>query len=231
MVVSQRMESFLVEEYGSSSEGCFVLPCLVDMEKFSSSIRRQEARKRLGFQDRFVFLYLGTAAPWQCTEATVNFFKRVRFHLPSAYLWVVTPDLEYFENLLSCFFKKDYRLEFRRHDDLVDWIQAADIGMLLRRCNQINRVASPVKFPEYLVSGLPVVIGPEVGDYTDTVREKRIGAVVDPDSPGEWDKAIEKLLALVNSGEQIRKRCTVTAHSLSWQSYNERIRKEFKWEN
>lgn len=231
LVVSQHMESFLVEEYCNSSEGCFVLPCLVNMEEFSSSINRQEARKGLGFQDRFVFLYLGTASPWQCAEETVDFFKRVRFHLPRAYLWVITPDLEYFGNILSSLSGEDYRLEFRRHYDLADWIQAADVGMLLRRRNLINRVASPVKLPEYLASGLPVVIGPEVGDYTDMVRGKRIGVVADPESPWEWDEAIDALFTLLSSEDQINQRCTDKARSLSWQSHSERIRKEFKWEN
>jgi hypothetical protein len=43
----------------------------------------------------------------------------------------------------------------------------------------MNNVASPTKFAEYMLAGLPTIISPGVGDYTEFVTEKKLGFVVD----------------------------------------------------
>lgn len=55
----------------------------------------------------------------------------------------------------------------------------ADLGLLLRERNSVNRVASPVKFAEYLACGVPVLVSPGVGDCPDIVRRERVGYILD----------------------------------------------------
>jgi glycosyltransferase involved in cell wall biosynthesis len=228
VAVSRRMLDFLDREYGRSHQRDVVLPCLYDSDRFSPSVDRAQARHRLGFDNRVVFLYLGIGAPWQCPAETIAFFKQIKRRLPPAFLWILTPDMEIFKPLLVDVAPDDHRLEYCPHDELADRIQAGDFGFLLRKQCLINQVASPVKFPEYLASGLSVVIGPDVGDYTDLVREHRLGIVVDPERPQTWEKSIGELIAMAAYGHEMRSRAMDIASSLSWQSHSERILAAFE---
>jgi glycosyltransferase involved in cell wall biosynthesis len=142
-------------------------------------------------------------------------------------LWILTPDAEEFAHLLTPISKEDYRIEFRPHESIGNLIHAADVGLLIRRRDLINSVASPVKFPEYLACGLPVIIGTEVGDYSTLVQKKRLGVLVDPEYPDSWDREIGHLLSLLNKDKSLRQRCREMARSLSWQSYKEKMQHEF----
>jgi len=46
----------------------------------------------------------------------------------------------------------------------------------------VNRVSSPVKFAEYCLCGLPVIITDNVGDYSGYVRSYKLGHIVDLNS-------------------------------------------------
>ena len=52
-----------------------------------------------------------------------------------------------------------------------------DYGLLIREKSVTNKVASPVKYAEYLASGLKVIISDELGDYTQLSREKNWGII------------------------------------------------------
>jgi len=165
-----------------------------------------------------VFVYLGIGAPWQCPAETVALFREIKRRLPAAYLWVVTPDHDRFSRLLADVAPEDHRIEYCPHHQLAERLPAADFGFLLRKRGLINRVASPVKLPEYLASGLPVVIGPEVGDYTALVKDSRLGTVVDPETPLTWGPAIDWIATQAPPGADLRQRARAAAASLSWQS-------------
>jgi glycosyltransferase involved in cell wall biosynthesis len=228
IVVSSHLGSYLNEQYGPSTRGTCVIPCLVDAERFSASMTaRLEVRARLGFEGRVVFLYSGIAARWQCIPETVAFFDRLRCRIPQALLWVLTPDREAFIPHLSGLPPECVRIEYMPHEQLAASIAAADFGLLLRKRCLVNRVASPVKFLEYLASGVPVVIGPEVGDYSEMVRAERFGVVLDADSPEQWESTIDEIKAILDSSAALRERCAAKVSELSWQSYGERLRREF----
>ena len=61
------------------------------------------------------------------------------------------------------------------HDAVVGWLNAADLGILLRADDPVNRVASPTKFAEYALTGLPVAMSAGIGDYSDLVLSEHAG--------------------------------------------------------
>jgi glycosyltransferase involved in cell wall biosynthesis len=61
-----------------------------------------------------------------------------------------------------------------------EYLAAGDLGLLLRDPHPVNRVASPVKFAEYLAAGLPVLVSPGVGDAAAIVERERVGFVHRP---------------------------------------------------
>ena len=72
------MKSFLERKYGLPESPSVLLPCCVHGEKFMMGAEpRREKRARMGLQDRFVILYLGTLSVWQWPEAMFALFSRL----------------------------------------------------------------------------------------------------------------------------------------------------------
>jgi len=226
IVVSEPMGDFIAGEYGPARGEQLILPCLVDLDRFPPVKDRQALRQQFGLRDRFVLTYVGTAAPWQCVSETVAFFTLLLEKLPDAYFWVFTPDRERFEALLGNLPEESWKIDFRPHHELALVLPAADMGCLVRRRERVNRVASPLKFPEYLSCGLPVLIGPEVGSYSRLVGDRHLGVVIDPDRPDTWPLAIEAILAMQGDAE-VRKRCRMEAEALSWQTFAPQLAQAF----
>jgi glycosyltransferase involved in cell wall biosynthesis len=65
------------------------------------------------------------------------------------------------------------------HGEIPPYLALADLGLLLRYPSPVNRVASPVKFAEYLACGVPVLVSRGVGDCAEVVRKERVGYVLD----------------------------------------------------
>ena len=72
-----------------------------------------------------------------------------------------------------------------------------DVGLLLRDDLPVNRVASPTKFAEYCLCGLPVLTTPYVGDFSEYVRQFSLGYQVDL-SNLQADKALLTFLQNVH---------------------------------
>jgi glycosyltransferase involved in cell wall biosynthesis len=90
-----------------------------------------------------------------------------------------------------------------------------DIGLLLREVSIINKVASPTKFPEYLASGVPVVVSRDVGNTTEVVEKTGLGVVVDVEAIEEQvEKVTDYIMSYRSNAEEIRKKCRETAEEL-----------------
>jgi hypothetical protein len=59
--------------------------------------------------------------------------------------------------------------------EVPEYLVSADYGLLIREKSVTNKVASPVKFAEYLACGLPVIISEQLGDYTAFVERSQCG--------------------------------------------------------
>ena len=51
-------------------------------------------------------------------------------------------------------------------DAVMRYLVACDVSFIIRERRLMNRVASPVKFAEYLAAGLAIVASPEIGDMS-----------------------------------------------------------------
>ena len=63
--------------------------------------------------------------------------------------------------------------------EMNEYMNAADFGILLRKIDPINKVASPVKFAEYSLAGL-VVLATDAVDQVTTIG-KSLGNIVSKD--------------------------------------------------
>ena len=66
----------------------------------------------------------------------------------------------------------------------------ADIAFLLRDDRDLNRVASPVKFAEYIASGLAVIGSPNTGDTSKLIEENDRYFDISNDLYGKYDQLL-----------------------------------------
>lgn len=218
--VSRKFKDYLQEIYGASPDKIAVIPCLVDSKSFffNSEVRARR-RANLGIEKRIVFIYCGSTVKWQLPEVTVAFFKKIKEIVPEAFLLFLTNNLSGARKYFNGMDEEDYLLVSVPNKEVPGYLNAADIGILFRERNLVNRVAAPIKFGEYLCCGLPVIITKGIGDTQEIIKKYGIGRLLNLK-----DLEIEKneLIQLINNVERERI-ARIGKELFSIESYKSRI--------
>ena len=163
-----------------------VLPCCVMEEKFNriDPGRRRQIRAELGFSesDRVV-VYSGGVGGYQCTDELITLFKRVHEADNSIQFLILTGNLPYVQEKMKVIGLDEDCVRMRKcaPTEVADYLQTADVGVILRDDDMVNRVASPVKIGEYLSSGLGIVVSPWIGDVGKMLAGKSFAFLCEAD--------------------------------------------------
>ncbi len=178
--VSRKFKKYLEEIYTINPDKIAVVPSLVDTKLFFFNPEiRVIKRRELGIEKRMVFVYTGSTVKWQLPEVTVAFFKKIKEMIPEALLLFLTNNISDARRYFDGIDRKDYLLASVPYGEVPHYLNAADIGILLREKNLVNYVASPIKFGEYLCCGLPVIISSGIGDTEEIIERHGIGRLID----------------------------------------------------
>jgi glycosyltransferase involved in cell wall biosynthesis len=109
--------------------------------------------------------------------------------------------------------RDDYSVLSASHDQIADWLSAADVGLAFIRSAECERGSSPVKIGEYLAVGLPVVVTSGIGDYSELIETYKAGVVVDQQQTDEWREAAVRLNSLLSESSNLRSRIRGVAES------------------
>ncbi len=225
--VSQSLLNTLQSRQGVDLSGrSLVISCCPDVDAFTPWLaKRDEARTALGLTNKFVVCYLGSLAWYQMPELSLRVFRLIHQLRDDAHFLAITTQPEKMEQIVreNGIAEGDFTIRSFPQSEVPRWLVTADLGLMLRKQDAVNRAASPVKFGEYLAAGVPVVISQGVGDSSDLVRENQLGCVADIDA----DES--QLLANIQEGlgqmecsrDDLRVRCRETAtRSMSWPALN-----------
>lgn len=206
-----------------------VLSCCADPARFYfDSTLRQRRRKELNIADGFVMVYCGSMARHQRFDATAEALSAIVHATPDAQVLVVTRDQQAaLDHLRHANVPKEkITVRSASHDTVASYLMAGDVGLLLRESTLTNRVASPVKFAEYLRCGLPVVATNNIGDTSDFLERTGVGKSIPwPVEPAAVVEAVRNLRdQLKGEGDDFRRRCSATAGDhLSWEGQVEKL--------
>jgi hypothetical protein len=160
-----------------------VIPCLVNRELFYfDEGLRAKYRHKLGFDNNdCVALYSGSVALYQGVTEVDRYFKRLLKKYSNIKICIVTPNSSISKEIfIECSAYSDRVLFLTLPFDEMNAIyNASDFGILLRNNDSINRVASPTKFGEYCMSGLPVIMNDSVAQAVEISKD--IGNYVSAD--------------------------------------------------
>ena len=93
-----------------------------------------------------------------------------------------------------------YKIENISNEKVALELPKFHYGFLLRGNHILNKVASPVKFYEYISTGLRVISTKYVGDYSDLIQTNNLGVIVDIDQD-QSAKGIQDINAYVYNQE------------------------------
>ncbi len=211
VAVSNKLAEYLADRYPAAKSRISVIPCATDSTLFRCDARlRADTRARLGLDGKFVCIHLGSFFEWYEPELLVRVFRQIQDSYANAHLLFVTPETGKVGDYAASYWPKgSFTVTSAEHGDVPGLLNAADVGFLLLRAAPNIRTSSPVKFAEYLNCGLPVVITPEVGDFSGMVSRERVGMVLDSGAPLD-------ISLLRTPREELAARCVAAGASLTW---------------
>ena len=162
----------------------YVIPCCINTADFDVSEElRIEKRKQLGFAPSdIVMVYSGGLSHYQQVPKMLELWKEFINYPNIKFLLLTNQDPHSHPvilNDLNQFGEKLTHLSVPK-SDIAQILSLANIGFMLRDSRSLNNAASPVKFPEYLASGLAVAASPGIGDASDLIITHQLGVLIDP---------------------------------------------------
>lgn len=148
-------------------------------------IMREKYRKLLGLDSKFVLIYIGNLHySWQNISRTLKIYKIIKEIEKNAKLIIITMKSDF--NILKNFLNK-YKIKQNEiiiklsvpNDQIPKYLNASDLGMILREDHLMNNVAAPGKFGEYACCGLPILTGKGIADFSEKLSKTSYGIVLD----------------------------------------------------
>ena len=200
LTVTEKLRDLLDERYphiGIKNKSG-VIPTGVNIEAvhFSEDVR-ETMRRDLKIQDRFVFVYTGNAHyTWQNVYRTIEMFQLIKRTVkPNAFIMLLVREQDHW--IVQEFIQQlkisedDYLLWEVPHIDINKYLNAGDMGVLLRHPHLMNEAASPDKFGEYLAAGLPV-IATTMAAYSDEIVQNNYGVILE--DMDDDDEVLDKVV-------------------------------------
>ncbi len=158
-------EKFKRQNKNFPKRNIFLIPSLAssDLFFFNKGIR-QRMRKYLKIKNNArVFIYVGGMQNYQKFPQTLNFFNDLKKYDKNIILIVLTNNtieaMNYIKDSDSIIIKN------AKFEDVNNYLNASDFGLLIREDNRANNAGSPTKFAEYALTGLQIISSPSVSDY------------------------------------------------------------------
>jgi glycosyltransferase involved in cell wall biosynthesis len=99
--------------------------------------------------------------------------------------------------------QNDFSVFMLSHDEVFRHLMMCDVGILIRENSLINKVASPIKFGEYISCNIPVLATDNIGDTGTFIREYNVGSLIkDMSNKHEIYSAIDRIMILASSNRK-----------------------------
>jgi glycosyltransferase involved in cell wall biosynthesis len=161
-VVSKQLQKYISEKF--NVDEISVIPCIAGKSFIFDESIRKKTRKILNLDDdeRLLIFSSGASNSWQNYDEVVDLFSKTNK------LIMLTQKTYSNKNVISKF------VDFK---DVPGYLAAADIGIILRGDSIVNKVASPIKFSEYIACGLPVITDGNVEQINEFILNTNYGHI------------------------------------------------------
>jgi len=178
IAVSNQLLEYWHTQFKYNSKNHVVIPCTLNHiydQIYITDKSISDSRKLLGLnKGDTVFAYSGSLAGWQSFDLLYNFVSPIlksNFHNKILFLSDIDANIHKLQNEFS----NQVVCKKVKPSEVPNYLIAADYGLLIREESITNKVASPVKFAEYLACGLKIIISDNLGDYSQYVLDHKCG--------------------------------------------------------
>lgn len=222
--VSKAMHQYYVDKFQFQMPNYSIIPCATRASYQYDLTERSRLREQFGITEKLVFCYVGSAAPYQLISEMCALFMQVHEEDKNTFFLVISHHQDEFRGAIRQYNidPESYQVMTVEHEKLFNLLQIGDIGLLLRSNSLVNRVASPTKFAEYCLCGLPVITTEYVGDISRLVNEFHIGCTIGIHNQ-DFGENFQNFLADVRQNrDDYAQRCSAfVKEHFSWEMYGE----------
>lgn len=196
IAVSTKLIDFWEEEFAYKRGKEVVIPCTVsNVFQFADAEQLQKIqislRQKLNWDlASIVWVFSGSTAGWQSFDMLQKIFVHYLDKYPNLCILFLSKEDKNITQLQSLYPQRIAQ-KWVTHNEVSDYLMGCDYGIMIREQSITNKVASPTKFAEYLMSGLKVISSENLGDYSDFIREHSCGFVIKENEP--QDLVIERV--------------------------------------
>ncbi|MFW3405389.1 hypothetical protein ACN9JU_00710 [Aliarcobacter butzleri] len=167
------VSSFLKNKLNFQKDS-FIIGCAADEKLFyfDKSLRNQIREQLNIHNDENILVYSGSISYYQMFDECLELFS----HLNSSWKFLVlTQDTKLVKKKFNGVDIDRIILKSAQLSEVNVYLNAADVGILLREKNDLNRAASPTKYAEYAMSGLRILHSDDIGDlnlYDELIKNR-----------------------------------------------------------
>lgn len=193
--VSKALVDHFKFEHRYNDHNHSIIPCCTQDNAPISALSKTDL---FGTEDVRVFCYAGALSVWNYPKSFRELCKAI-LKDPLNRIIILSHELE---NLSNDPLYRDEKVFMKavKSEEVSSYLAMSDYGILLRKKAVTNKVASPSKFAEYLMSGCQVIISPDLGDFSHLVQSKGLGMVY----AGRKDDSHLGALKMISSAERQR---------------------------
>lgn len=190
--VSRRMLEYSRQRGMFGRRGSAILPCTVDTELFYMRPLSQKAGN-----ETVTIGFAASLAPWQGFEDGCRFLRyvsqelKVKLHVLTSAVGDATQ--------VARRYGLDVVVEWVPHHCVTEKMDQWDFALLPQNAGLITQVCSPLKATEALSKGIPLLVAPNVGDFSAIVAGENVGVVFDPSDPTGWSLTVDAMRAILRS--------------------------------
>lgn len=167
------VSNFLKNKYDYKKES-FVIGCAADQNMFFYDKNlRDKAREELAFgKNDKILIYSGGMAHYQMFPQSVELFSKLGDEWK---FLVLTTNTQEARRSLYMISEDKYMLKSVPIEQVNFYLNCADVGIMLREHDDLNRAASPTKYAEYSMSGLNIIFSDNIGDlenYNEQIKNR-----------------------------------------------------------
>jgi glycosyltransferase involved in cell wall biosynthesis len=192
----------------------FVVPNLVDTDKFFYKYAdRVRIRNKYNLNDKTVIAYSGYFSVGRKFKEMINFFLSFKKKIESAHFLCITYEpYKVKEYLSDRLYENLFTVIEARPQEMPALLSAADVALMFLDID-VNYLASPIKFAEYIACGLPVVLNTGISDLDELVEREKIGIIICDFSDQAYSEGIDKLIDIMHDKPLLINRCSTVAKS------------------
>jgi glycosyltransferase involved in cell wall biosynthesis len=182
------------------------IPSCIDEEIFKfDQQQRDSIRKKLGIENKKVFIYLGKFGDLYYKEEIGELCKAIESAIPDSFFLILTPNSE--EEITLLFLRKgvnqkNFHITRAALNDVPNFISAADMGIVAVPPLPAQKFRSPIKVGEYLSCGIPYIVCKGVSEDDSYAVNYNVGMVLNEFSSTEVKNNLGKLNELLNENKK-----------------------------